>query len=115
MKRLTFIALILIIPVFVYAHIYIIETAPSEGELLKKAPEKVRITFVGSVEPVFSKIEVFDRNGKKISGKTRYLEDNTVIEVDLKGDIPPGIYTVKWKCMSLDGHKQAGEYTFRIE
>lgn len=64
---------------------------------------------------MFSKIEVFDQNGKKVSKETRCTQDDTVMEVALEKGLPPGTYTVKWKCMSLDGHKQTGEYTFRIE
>ena len=88
---------------------------PPENAVLFKSPEKVTITFLGSIEPVFSKIEVYDKNGKKVSQKTICREDDTIMEAELDRNLPAGEYRVKWKCMSLDGHKQTGEYTFKIE
>lgn len=106
--------LLLAIPVVAFSHVYLLECYPAQDAEMKEAPEKVTITFVGSVETAFSKIEVFDPKGEKVSEKTRFLENDTVMEVDLGGDLKPGVYEVKWVCMSLDGHKQKGEYKFTI-
>lgn len=113
MKRLIILlSLLIVIPGFVSSHVYILEQNPPPDAVLKAPPKKVRIVFVGSVEPVFSRIEVFDPNGKKVSKKSKCLEDDTIMEVALQENLSPGKYTVKWICVSLDGHKQTGEYTF---
>ena len=78
-------------------------------------PEKVVITFLGNIEPAFSKVEVFDSKNKKVSKKTTFREENTIMEAELEKDLPPGVYKVKWKCMSLDGHAQKGKYTFTVK
>jgi methionine-rich copper-binding protein CopC len=107
---------LLLIPLSVSGHVYLLECNPEQDAILDAPPEKITITFVGTLEPVFSKIEVFDSEGKKVSGKkTAFSEDDTVMEVALDADLDSGKYTVKWKCMSLDGHKQTGEYTFTIK
>ncbi len=98
-----------------YAHIYMLESYPSPESSHTTPPKKVTLTFVGSLEPAFSKIEVFDRSGKKVSGKTTFRDDDTVMETELKENLPPGKYTVKWKCMSLDGHLQKDQYIFYIK
>lgn len=106
---------LLLIPLPVFGHVYILECNPEQDAILDAPPEKITITFVGTVEPVFSKIEVFDSEGNKVSGKkTEFSEDDTVMEVTLKENLNPGKYTVKWTCMSLDGHKQTGEYSFTL-
>jgi methionine-rich copper-binding protein CopC len=92
------------------------EHSPEKNAVLESSPLKITITFLGSVETVFSKIKVFDGGGKKVSKKKmNFSEDDTVMEVDLEENLKPGKYTVKWTCMSLDGHKQTGEYTFTIK
>jgi methionine-rich copper-binding protein CopC len=115
MKRLASLCALLFIPVALFAHVYQLECNPPENAVLSQPPEKVTITFLGSVEPVFSKVEVFDMNGNKVSKKTICREDDTIMEAELDKNLPAGEYTVKWMCMSLDGHKQKGEYTFKIE
>ncbi len=113
---IAFCLMMIFIPVLVSAHVYILEYNPEQDAILDAPPEKITITFVGTVEPLFSKIEVFDSEGNKVSKKkTEFKEDDTVMEVALKKELDSGEYTVKWVCMSLDGHKQKGEYTFTIQ
>ncbi|RMG74068.1 MAG: hypothetical protein D6710_02150 [Nitrospirae bacterium] len=99
----------------VSAHVYMLQCSPEPGSTVEKSPDRISITFVGSVEPAFSKIEVFNEKGEKVSGKTLFKEDDTIMEVELKKNLPPGKYTVKWKCMSLDGHMQKKEFIFFIK
>ncbi len=116
MKKLGLVLLVLLgIPLIVSAHVYMRECIPEEDAIVTTAPEKVTMIFVGSVEPVFSKIEVFDQKGSKVSKKTTFLEDDTVMEAKLAGDLQRGEYTVKWLCMGLDGHKQKGSYKFTLQ
>jgi copper transport protein len=115
MKRLAALFAILLIPITLFAHVYQLECYPPKNAVIYESPKKVTITFLGSIEPAFSKVEVFDKSGKKVSKKTICREDDTVMEAELDKNLPAGEYKVKWKCMSLDGHKQKGEYTFNIE
>jgi methionine-rich copper-binding protein CopC len=115
-KFIIFLSFFVLIPVIVDAHVYMMETNPEPNAILRESPKMVTITFLGSIEPAFSKIEVFDKSGKKVSKKkTKCREDDTIMEVELEEELAPGEYTVKWLCMSLDGHKQKGFYTFTIE
>lgn len=109
-----FIALWLI-PVLCFAHVGMLNSSPPKNAFVSSAPEKVTVKFGGEIEPTFSNIEVFDQKGKKVSGMTKYLKDNKVMESELDENLPPGTYTVKIKCMSLDGHTIKEEYTFFIE
>lgn len=117
MRRLIcLLAFLFVVPVSAYSHVYMLESDPAPDTVLATPPIKVTMTFAGSIEPLFSKIDVFDAQGKKVSkNKVRCLEDDTVMEVDLEENLPPGVYTVRWKCMSMDGHKQSGDYKFTIK
>ncbi len=114
-KIIVYCLIMVFMPVFASAHVYILECNPDQDAVLDAPPEKITITFVGSVEPFFSKIEVFDSEDEKVSvKKTAFSEDDTVMEVALIKELDLGEYTVKWTAMSLDGHKVTGDYTFII-
>jgi methionine-rich copper-binding protein CopC len=109
------IALVVMVPAAVSAHIHLRECSPKQGAVVTSPPGKVRLTFSNSIEPTFSTVTVVDSSGTTVSGKIQFLEDNAVMETELLKNLAPGRYTVKWKCMSLDGHKQTGSYTFTIQ
>ncbi|GBE02196.1 copper transport protein YcnJ precursor [bacterium BMS3Bbin06] len=113
-KILMSVVLLLVVPAISFGHIFMIESTPAPQSVTKKAPEKITITFAGSVERAFSRVEVFDEKGRKVSGKTGFLENDTIMEADLQGPLSSGKYTVKWKCMSLDGHSQKGKFAFTV-
>jgi methionine-rich copper-binding protein CopC len=71
--------------------------------------------FGSAMERMFSKLEVFGPAGEKVSKKTVFPEDNSVMEVDLEQGLGPGKYNVKWKTMSKDGHTQKGTFSFSVE
>ncbi len=110
-----FVFLLILLSAKARAHIYPLQYSPEPGSTLTTPPDRVVITLVGSVEPAFSKIEVYNERGEKVSGKTIFKEDDTVMETPLSKNLPPGKYTVKWKCMSLDGHLQKKQFIFYIK
>jgi methionine-rich copper-binding protein CopC len=115
MTRPAVFVLLLLVPAVLYAHVYLRGTDPENGAVLDSCPGKVTMTFVGSLEPAFSKIEVFDQEGNKVSKKTTFRESDSVMEVELQEDLKPGEYTAEWLCVSLDGHKQKGSFAFIIK
>ena len=110
-----FIALLIMFPTAVSAHVHMRESSPKQGAVVTAPPGRVSITFSNSVEPTFSTVIVIDSSGTTVSRKTQFFEDNTVMETELLKNLAPGKYTVKWKCVSPDGHKQTGSYTFTIK
>jgi methionine-rich copper-binding protein CopC len=115
MKRLGIFLVFLVIPALVSAHVYIRSVEPQEDAALAEAPKTVKMMFIGSLEPAFSKIEVFDAEGGKISKKPAFSEYNSIMEVELDEELGSGTYTVKWKCMSKDGHSQKGSFSFSVK
>jgi methionine-rich copper-binding protein CopC len=116
MKKMTVSLLfMLIFPSLVFSHSPIKEAVPSSGDVLVTSPQNVSLTFSKPIEPAFSGIEVFHQDGSKVSEEITFSEDNMKIQVGLKGTLASGEYTVKWKCMSLDGHSKSGQYKFTVK
>ena len=107
--------ILLLVPSLAYSHSGMLSSSPEKDAVLSTSPEKIVIEFKDAVEPAFSKIEVFDSDKEKVSQKTQFTKTDKIIESWLSEDLPPGQYKVKWKIMSLDGHKISGKYTFTIE
>lgn len=114
LKRTALALIFLAVPALVLAHVYLRGTEPADGAVLESPPEKVRMEFVGSLEPAFSKVEVFAPDGEKVSDKTEFFESDSIMEAGLSEGLGPGLYEARWICVSLDGHKQTGTFKFEV-
>ena len=116
MKRLILSSLLLIaLPAIAYSHTSLLSSDPPRNAVLQSPPQKVTVNFLGAAEPAFSKLEVFDSKGNKVSKKAKFLEENTVMEVELSEGLKSGEFSVKWICIGLDGHKTQGSYKFTVK
>jgi methionine-rich copper-binding protein CopC len=107
--------LLMLIPAVASAHGYIRSVSPEKDSVVAEPPAKVTMKFGSAMERMFSKLEVFGPAGKKVSKKSVFSEDNSVMEVELEQGLGPGKYNVKWKTMSKDGHTQKGTFSFSVE
>jgi methionine-rich copper-binding protein CopC len=118
MKKLSLtIILLLIIPSLAYSHVSLTEMTPGKDTVLSEQPGKITLKFNGLLEHAISKIEVYDQQGNKVSKDTQLtdIKHFSIMEVELANGLNDGEYTVKWKCMSKDGHGQMGGYKFSIK
>ena len=97
------------------AHAFLQHAVPDVGSTLAHSPNEVRIQFTEAVEPVFSKIQVFDSLGKEVDkGDIHRDSSNHAL---LKVSLPPlgdGTYKVVWRVVSVDTHVTSGSYPFRV-
>lgn len=110
------ITLLLLFPGDGLAHAFPDHSEPRVGASLKSSPPMVKIFYDGAIEPLFSTIEVFDSNNKKVDkGDTQGdPNDKTVLEVSIP-PLPPGKYEVSWSVVSIDTHRTEGRFKFTIE
>lgn len=118
MKSLFFLAAFLLIsPQLAFSHALLMKTVPADGALLDEAPRSVSLSFLGYIEHLFSKVEVFDAGGNKVSKKAEFTDgdEGTEMKAELRDGLPAGEYRVMWKCLGKDGHKQKGSLRFTIK
>ena len=98
-----------------WGHAMLTRAVPAVGGHLAVAPADLVLKFTEAVEPTFTTIDVRDPAGKKIElEKPRSIAGaSDSIAVTLPG-LPPGIYTVIWRVVSVDTHKTEGRYQFTI-
>ena len=98
------------------AHAFPESSDPAPGENLQTAPSEVAITFDDEVDPDGSSFEVKSEGGQVVG---RGEVDLTVADRNvLRGDVDisaPGLYTVNWTALSIDGDSTHGSFTFGFQ
>jgi hypothetical protein len=74
-------------------------------------PTQVRLTFDRPAQALGTALEVLGPDGNDLSVGAPRLVDNTVGET-IAANAPAGVYTVRWRVTSADGHPVTGTFTF---
>ena len=96
----------------VRAHAFLDHADPRVGSTVA-APGHVELWMTEDLEPVFTKIQVFDSQGREVDGKDAKISGATMI-VSLP-KLGPGTYLVKWKAVAIDTHKTTGTFKFTVQ
>ena len=96
------------------AHAFPVKESPAANAMLKAPPARVSITFTEAVNKHFSGIIVRAASGKRADNGhvVRNPHDDKVLSVGLKQPLAPGVYTVIWHALAMDGHRTHGRYRF---
>jgi copper transport protein len=115
MRRTVVLALaVLAFPGPAWAHATLERTSPKVGDRLQASPRRVTLAFDQSVRSLPNGIQVFDAEGRIVSGAPRVSPaDPRVVEAPLRR-LPRGPYTVRWATISNDSHVGRGVFTFGV-
>lgn len=113
---LLFMYLFTLFPQQTSAHAYIIKSSPVENENLSKPPDHISIQFSESVQSGFHSLVVMDSSGKQVPLKNEDInvKNHSILEAQIKEDMPDGTYSIQWKVVSADGHPVQGVIPFSI-
>jgi copper resistance protein C len=98
-----------------WGHAFPERAEPRVGSAVQGSPPAVRIWFDGELEPAFCQVSVTDGSGRRIDrGDARVDAGNRrLLQVSLPA-VPPGVYTVHWSVLSIDGHRTTGDFRFTV-
>lgn len=99
-----------------WAHAFPDHAEPRVGSTVKTPPAAVRIWFDGNLEPLFSAIEVYDQDGKRVDKQDGHVSgaEPALLEVNLS-ILSAGTYRVAWSIVSVDGHPTEGNFSFTFD
>ena len=99
-----------------FAHAFLDHAEPRVGSEIASSPGEVKAWFTQHLEVAFSKLEVFDVDGKEVDNKDVHLDpgDPGILIVTLP-KLPPGTYKVSWHVVSVDTHHTHGDFKFTIK
>lgn len=97
------------------AHSFLDRADPRAGSTVKTAPAQVRIWFTESLEPAFSSVRILNQAGRQVDKGDGQVDPSNLklLRVSLP-PLPPGIYKVVWRVLSVDSHVTEGDFTFRV-
>ncbi|MGW6663682.1 MULTISPECIES: copper resistance protein CopC [Peribacillus] len=107
---------LLLNPAMAFGHATIISSNPSPNEAMDALPEKISIQFSENIQPAFHSLEVFSQDGDKIQIQDSAISEQSekVLEAKWKDTIDEGIYYIKWRVVSSDGHPIEGTIPFQF-
>ena len=99
----------------VFAHAYLSESDPANGEQIEELPDEVTLSFTGDGVQT-AEIEVIDGDGEDVSGDAEIDPDDTqIVSVPIEdSEAGEGIYTAQWEVLADDGHTMSGSFFFAV-
>jgi copper resistance protein C len=110
-----FVLVVVAIGTSAFGHAFVDHADPRVGSTVSKAPA-VHIWFTQEPEPAFSRIEVYNSDGKQVDNKDTRADDKDAKELIVSlPDLPAGTYKVIWHVLSVDTHKTQGDFKFSVK
>ncbi|WP_178019844.1 copper resistance protein CopC [uncultured Paenibacillus sp.] len=108
--------LLMLAPASAFAHAYVVSSNPAANEMLDTSPVEIVIDFNEPLEEGFHELAVIGPNGDNVTNGEAGInpEKPSRLTVNLRPNLPEGLYTAKWNVVSGDGHAISGTIPFQI-
>ncbi|NRB24862.1 copper resistance CopC family protein [Shewanella sp.] len=95
-----------------FAHSALVESSPTNNEMLQASPQALTLTFNSPVRLI--KLTLKDGTGNDIKfGFKPSMQGSNQFSLDLP-QLAPSSYSVNWMIMGEDAHKMKGEFGFMV-
>lgn len=100
----------------VWAHASLVRSTPAHRAVLGHMPERVQLWFNERLEPAYSTVSVWSQAGGQVDTRdvTVGPDDPRRLSVSVESR-EPGLYTVKYRVLSVDGHVVDNHFTFTVK
>ena len=98
-----------IAPASAFGHAAVTGRTPAPNSTVTSV-RSVRITFSESV--VTGKLTV--TKGGRLVGNGLLINHNKGINANFTSALPKGTYSVSWRCLADDGHRESGTWAFTV-
>lgn len=109
--------LVLLFPGTSEAHSVLVRSDPAPGSVLSVPPEQVSLWFSEALNPAFSTVVVVNSRSQRVNTTDAQIppENTSEMDVALRPNLPPGVYTVVWRSDSNDdGHVLSASFFFTV-
>ena len=97
------------------AHAFLERADPRVGSTVRTPPAQVRLWFTEQLEPAFSSVQVINEGGGRVDKGDSQVDPAAPKQLRISlSPLPPGIYKVIWRVLSVDTHVTEGNFTFRV-
>lgn len=116
-RRAALTLVIMAVPSLTLAHAAMVKADPGPRAVAPQSPATIRLWFNEPVEESFANVRLESADGVPVQGLGKpHVDpvDKTLLVVPIP-DLPPGMYKVKYKVLSVDGHIVDWGYSFRVQ
>lgn len=98
------------------AHDELLSSSPEAGSTVQSPPAAITLAFSGELntDPSSAVIEVLSADGANIATGAPLITQATISQ-QIAPDAADGLYTVRWRVVSSDGHPISGEYPYTVQ
>ncbi len=98
------------------AHAVLVRSVPSHRAVLGQMPERVQLWFNERLEPAYSTVSVWNEAGAQVDARDVRMgpDDPRRLSVTVSAR-EGGIYMVKYRVLSVDGHVVDSRFTFTVK
>jgi hypothetical protein len=98
------------------AHAFLVRSVPAHRAVVSRAPERVQLWFNERLEPAYSTVSVWSEAGVQVDARDVAVgpDDPRRLSVTLQSR-EPGLYTVKYRVLSVDGHIVDNRFSFTVK
>ena len=109
-------ALLLCIPATVLAHANLIRSVPANRAVLFQSPPRLQLWFNERLEPRYSSLSLSDSSRRKLNLGNVAVDpkDPKQLSTPIQ-PLPPGIYVVTYRVLSVDGHVVQDQFSFTVK
>jgi methionine-rich copper-binding protein CopC len=114
-KHLLVLFALLLAPSALWAHAYLVKSAPAQRAVLYRSPSRIELWFNERLESKYSSLSVSDADGKALQtgiGEVS-VENPKRLSASIK-PLPPGRYIVTYRVLSVDGHIVKDQFPFTV-
>jgi hypothetical protein len=99
-----------------FAHAHPQQKEPAADATVPASTPEVSIDFDEGLEPAFSSITVTGADNKPATRERSTVSASNPKHMSVAlAPLAPGVYTVAWVAIALDGHRTEGRYTFTVK
>ncbi|HXE80197.1 MAG TPA: copper resistance CopC family protein [Vicinamibacterales bacterium] len=107
-------AICLMLPAALLAHLAVVKSAPARGEKVAKPPERIQVWFNQPPSERVSHLELDGPAGKVALEKVEVDRTDKSISARVPASLEPGDYEVRWRTAGHDGHVIRGTFSFSV-
>lgn len=97
------------------AHAFLDHASPRVGSVVTAAPARLQLWFTQGLVTPFCRVTVTGPPGFGGAGPVEPAPgDAESLTVALRSPTPPGVYTVRWRVLSVDTHITEGDFRFTV-
>jgi copper transport protein len=97
-----------------WAHAVLVQTTPTAGQVLTKAPSTIDLRFDETVTASLGAVRLFDESGRRLDTGSPTKPAPDTVQVTILRRLPLGAYVVTWRVISADSHPVQGAFAFQV-